>query len=254
MKDSFISANQLQFFTRFYQEKPDPTKPTIVFLHEALGSVAQWLDFPKQIAEKTGCNAFAYDRLGHGLSDPMINKRDVNYLHYEAWEILPALLAEAGIKQPILIGHSDGGSIAILYASRFPALALITEAAHVFVENITLAGIEHALTIKDSLLKSLFRFHGEKTIDLFMAWSDTWRHTMFKNWNIEPHLKNINCPSLIIQGSKDQYGTNEQVKRIIKGIGKYAEELIIPDCGHAPHKEKPGIIENHIVNFISNHV
>jgi pimeloyl-ACP methyl ester carboxylesterase len=254
MKDAFISINQQQFFTRIYNENYNFTKPTIVFLHEALGSVAQWRDFPKQIAEKTGCNAFAYDRLGHGLSDPIMNKRNFNYLHQEAWEILPAVLAHVGIEYPVLFGHSDGASIALLYASRSSTLALVTEAAHVFVEDITLTGIEQTLTRWDFLIERLTRFHGEKTVDLLRAWPDIWLDKSFKNWNIEEHLKNIACPALIIQGDTDEYGTSEQVKRIVKGIGKKAQELMVADCGHTPHKESPDKIEHPIINFLSNHV
>lgn len=254
MKEAFISINQQQIFTRLYNENYDFAKPTIVFLHEALGSVAQWRNYPKQIAEKTGFNAVAYDRLGHGLSDLMMYKRDINYLHHEAWEVLPAVLAHLGIKCPVLFGHSDGGSIALLYASRFETLALLTEAAHVFVEDITLTGIREAVTRKDFLTERLAAFHGEKTVNLFTSWSDTWLDKDFKDWNIEANLKNIACPALIMQGDKDEYGTGEQVTRITKGIGKQAQKLTVDNCGHTPHKESPDKIEHHIINFLSNHV
>lgn len=254
MKNISISFNGQSIFTKFYVEKIDTNKPTIVFLHEALGSVAQWRDFPNKIVEITGFNVLAYDRLGHGLSDVMLQKRDFNYLQHEAWEVLPSVLEQLNIKNPILWGHSDGGSIALLYASRFPTQALITEAAHVLTEKITLEGIQKALTRKAFLIDRLARFHGDKTADLFAAWSDTWLQDSFKNWNIEAILSDINCPSLIIQGENDEYGSIEQVHRIVKGVGQKAQEVIIPDCGHTPHKESTENVLNHFLNFINHHV
>jgi pimeloyl-ACP methyl ester carboxylesterase len=254
MKNVTVSFKGQAIFTKFYIKKRDTNKPTIVFLHEALGSVAQWRDFPNKIAEMTDFNVLAYDRLGHGLSDSMLQKRDFDYLQHEAWEVLPSVLEQLGIKNPILWGHSDGGSIALLYASRFTTQVLITEAAHVFTEEITLKGIKQALTRRDFLIGKLTRFHGDKTTDLFAAWSDTWLHDCFKKWNIEAILKDINCPSLIIQGENDEYGSIEQVHRIVKGIGQNAEPLMIQNCGHAPYKESPELVLNHILNFLTKYV
>jgi pimeloyl-ACP methyl ester carboxylesterase len=241
MKDTYITINNQTIFTRLYKDF-DSNLPTIVFLHEALGSVAQWRDFPKLVAESTPLNVFAFDRLGHGLSDPILKKRDAQYLHHEAWEMTPSVFAHFGIEKPILFGHSDGGSIALLYASRFPTRAIITEAAHVFIEPITLRGIEEALTRKAFLIDRLKRYHGNKTEDLFSAWADTWLDKSFGNWNIEAFLKDIKCKSLIIQGENDEYGTVEQVLRIEKGIGENAEILMIPNCGHTPHKDAEMVV------------
>jgi pimeloyl-ACP methyl ester carboxylesterase len=254
MKDTYISINEQTIFTRFYSKNYDKNKPTIVFLHEALGSVTQWRDFPKQVAEKTGFNAFAFDRLGHGLSDPVVKKsnislqmgRNLDYLHQEAWEVTPSVLAHFGIENTILFGHSDGGSIALLYAARFPTKALITEAAHIFFENAIILGIEQALQRKDFIIERLTRFHGDKTTDLFDAWVNMWSSNPYKNWTIEALLKDITCPSLIIQGENDEYGTAEQVQRIVQGIGKKAKSLMIPNCGHTPHKDAETLILNEI--------
>lgn len=254
MKDSWVLYKNRQIFTRFYNKKYDPSQPTIVMLHEALGSVAQWKDFPSLIAEKTRFNVWAYDRLGHGFSDPLLRQRGYAYLHLEAWEVLPSILEQLNIKKPILWGHSDGGSIALLYASRYPVKALITEAAHIFVEEVTLEGIEQTLKQKDFLIEKLARFHGEKTADLFAAWSETWLMPTFRGWNIENVLKRIECPSVIVQGENDEYGTIEQVNRITKGIGKHAKNLILPNCGHAPYREAPILLLNNIINFLTNHV
>jgi pimeloyl-ACP methyl ester carboxylesterase len=258
MKDTYITVNNHQIFTRFYSENYDKNQPTIVFLHEALGSVAQWRDFPKRVAEITGFNAFAFDRLGHGLSDPLVknsniplqNGRNSDYLHHEAWEVTPSVLAHFGIENPILFGHSDGGSIALLYAARFPTRVLFTEAAHIFVENITLQGIENALKNKAFLIERLTRFHGEKTADLFNNWANTWLSKSFENWIIEAFLKDIKCPALIIQGEKDEYGSAKQVQSIVHSIGRNTQSLMIPNCGHTPHKDAEKLILNEIYKML----
>jgi pimeloyl-ACP methyl ester carboxylesterase len=249
MKDTYITIQNQTIFTRFYKDF-DSNLPTIVFLHEALGSVAQWRDFPKLVAENTPFNVFAFDRLGHGLSDPILKKRGAHYLHDEASEMTPSVFAHFGIEKPILFGHSDGGSIALLYASRFPTRAIIAEAAHVFVEPITLHGIEEALIRKAFLIDRLKRYHGNKTEDLFSAWADTWLDKSFENWNIEGFLKDIKCKSLIIQGVNDEYGTVEQVERIVEGIGENVEKFIIPDCGHTPHKDAELIVLDKISKML----
>lgn len=225
-------------------------RPSIVFLHEALGSVAQWRDFPQKIANITGFNVFAYDRLGHGMSDGFLQKRELDYLQIEAWEVLPVVLKQIGVETPIVYGHSDGGSIALLYAARFPTLALITEAAHVFVEPLTLEGIHEALQRKTFLLERHYRFHGEKTEALFAAWSDTWLAPAFESWNIEYELPNISCQSLIIQGTEDVYGTAAQVERIVKGIGEKAAALLIDQCGHSPHREATDAVISAVQVFL----
>jgi pimeloyl-ACP methyl ester carboxylesterase len=249
MKDTYITIQNQSIFTRFYKDF-DSKLPTIVFLHEALGSVAQWRDFPKLVAENTPFNVFAFDRLGHGLSDPILKKRDAQYLHVEAWEMTPSVFLHFGIENPILLGHSDGGSIALLYASRFPTRAIITEAAHVFVEPITLHGIKEALIRKAFLIDRLKRYHGDKTEDLFLAWSDTWLDKSFENWNIEAFLTEIKCKSLIIQGENDEYGTVEQVLRIEKGIGENAEILMIRGCGHTPHRDAETVVLDKIITVL----
>jgi pimeloyl-ACP methyl ester carboxylesterase len=211
--------------------------------------VAQWRDFPRLMGEYCGCNVFMYDRLGHGNSGRAFEKRGVDYLEKEAWEILHPLLQHYGIQNPILVGHSDGGTIALLYASRFPVKKLITEAAHIFVEEVTLEGIREAITRKSFLMEKLKAYHGDKTEDLWSAWADTWLSDDFKHWNIEAHLKNITCPSLIIQGEKDPYGTNLQVERIVSGIGAHAKALLIPKIGHTPHYEAKEIVQEAMIDF-----
>jgi pimeloyl-ACP methyl ester carboxylesterase len=244
----YYKTNQ-SLFVRSHQNEPLGKGDTIVFLHEGLGSVAQWRDFPRLMGEYCGCNVFMYDRFGHGKSGRAFEKRGVDYLEKEAWEILHPLLQHYGIQNPILVGHSDGGTIALLYASRFPVKKLITEAAHIFVEAVTLDGIREAITRKSLLMEKLKAYHGDKTEDLWSAWADTWLSDDFKHWNIETHLKNITCPSLIIQGENDPYGTNLQVERIVSGIGVPAKALLIPKIGHTPHYEAKEIVQEAMIDF-----
>ena len=228
--------------------------PTLVFLHDALGSIAQWGGFPLKLALRTGLKAVVYDRLGHGKSSPLDHARNQEYLHREALEILPELLKELRIQQPILIGHSDGGSIALIYAAYHRPTAVITEAAHVFVEDITLEGIRSAYTRRKSLLQQLRKYHGDKTDSLFQAWYKTWLNPKFRNWNLEGLLSRIQCPTMAIQGRQDQYGTEEQIERIIKGIGPEASPLWIEQCGHIPHREAEEAVLSSTAMFIEKHI
>lgn len=254
IKEGHITFDGNRLFTRFHSALNTAEKPTIVFLHEALGSIAQWRDFPATLAEITGFNVFAYDRLGHGLSDAHSKEKDNTFLHHEAWTVLPFVLEQFQIRNPILWGHSDGGSIALLYASRFPTAALVIEAAHVFVETVTLEGIMSAQPRKEFLIERLSRYHGDKTEKLWNSWVDTWLDESFADWNIEALLPEIKCPALIIQGENDEYGTEEQVIRIAKGIGERAEVLMIPDCTHTPHRDAREIVLKAGVEFLNKYV
>jgi pimeloyl-ACP methyl ester carboxylesterase len=215
--------------------------PTLVFLHEGLGSIAQWRDFPQALAARTGLPALLYDRRGHGGSDPLDLPRSSHYLHREALEVLPEVLERCGVADAILVGHSDGGSIALLYASAHPARVrgAVTEAAHVFVEEKTLAGIRAAGEAwrNSQLPEKLARYHGLKTHALFHAWHDTWLTPEFRDWNIEDCLPGIRCPLLAIQGRDDEYATEAQVEAIARQAAGPVETLLIPHCGHVPHHQ-----------------
>ncbi len=254
MVERYIEVDGRHLYTSYIGESDTSNKPTIVFLHEALGSVAQWKDFPKALCAKLGLNSLSYDRPGHGRSDASVRKRDISYMHHEAWTVLPAVLEHFEIRDPILWGHSDGGSIALLYASRFPATALVVEAAHVFVESVTLDGIRSAGPRKDFLIDRLRRYHGDKTEDLWNSWADTWLDESFAEWNIEAELSNIECPALIIQGEEDEYGTREQVDRIADAIGDKAEILMVPYVAHTPHREAKDIVLEASVEFLNKYV
>lgn len=232
-----------------------PGRPTIVFLHDSLGCTALWRDFPEKLGKATQCNTLVYDRLGYGKSAPMTTHvRPVNYLEPEA-ETLNELLAELDINDAILFGHSDGGSVALITASRYPKRikAVICEAAHIFVEEITLMGIREAREAYKTtdLPVRLEKYHGNKTDTLVKAWTETWTRPDFRNWNIERFLPAINCPLLFIQGEADEYGSIEQVEKTVGQVSGPVTKSIIPDVGHTPHKEAPEATWRIAVDFLN---
>jgi len=221
--------------------------PTLVFLHEGLGCVALWRDFPAQLAAATGLGGFVYSRQGYGGSDPCALPRPITYMHDEGLRVLPALLAAAGIKRTILVGHSDGASIALIYAGGTPATALaglILEAPHVFMEECNAASIAEVRKIYASgdLRQRLAKYHGDNVDCAFYGWSEPWLGEGFSTWNLEGYLPAICArkpvPTLVIQGATDEYGTIAQCQAIERGIGPDATTLFLPDCGHAPHKDQ----------------
>ncbi len=220
----------------------DPARPVLVFLHEGLGCCAMWKDFPARLCQATGCPGLLYDRLGHGLSSPLRAPRRLHYVHDCALHELPEVLERLIPQQDhIVIGHSDGGSIALIHAAQQPARlrGVVIEAAHVFVEALTLAGIRTANAAFDAgKLRVLAKYHGDKTQTLFKAWADTWLSHGFGYWNIEYLLPSIACPALVMQGSADQYGTAAQVDAIVAQALR-AVPAIIEQCGHTPHQEQP---------------
>ncbi len=186
-------------------EGRDPRLPTIVMLHEGLGSVAHWKDFPSRLAGETGAGVFIYSRYGHGGSDGLKELRAVSYMHHEAQIALPEILRKAGIERPVLLGHSDGASIAILFAGMFPDVpaAIILEAPHVFVEDISVSNIAQARMRyqETDMPQRLARFHANVD-SLFRGWSDIWLDPDFRSWNIESYLDLIRCPVLVLQGDR----------------------------------------------------
>ena len=233
----------------------DSKKPTLVFLHDSLGCIALWRDFPNKLGQELNCNVILYDRLGYGKSGPFVSHiRGHDYMEIEA-DILNDLMAIWGIENAVLFGHSDGGSIALLMAAKYPdkIRGVISEGAHVFVEDITIKGIKQAVELyKTTDLKArLTKYHGDKTEAMFMAWTQTWLREDFKDWNIESYLKNIVCPVLVIQGEEDEYGTLKQVQSIVENTVGKSQELIIPKIGHTPHKEVPQYILEKSIAFLT---
>lgn len=215
----------------------------LVFLHEALGSISQWKSFPQDICNALQLNGIVYEREGYGNSSPLKSTRDEHYLHDYALKELPELLeiVLSPDKQIILIGHSDGGTIALLYAAKFPnkVKAIVSMAAHVIVEEETLAGIQPAIdAFQAGKLDGLKRFHGDKTQDLFDAWANTWNLPAFRTWNICKDIHAVIAPTLILQGKNDQYGTEKQVQLIAESIAGKSKSVIVDQCGHIPHLEQ----------------
>lgn len=229
--------------------------PTLVFLHEGLGSIGQWRDFPAALVRATGLVALVYDRYGFGNSSPLLKERDELYLQREDISCLTAVLEHCDIQKPVLIGHSDGGTIALLYAASFPErpLGVIAEAAHVFVEEATQAGIREARQAFETggLRGKLARYHGDKTDEMFYRWYDEWLLPAYGNWNVEAHLSSIRCPVLVIQGKDDEYGTVSQVESICGRVAGRAESVLIPACGHNPHLQARQIVLREMTRFIA---
>ncbi len=228
--------------------------PYLVFLHEGLGCTAMWKDFPDRLCAMTDCPGLVYDREGYGKSSPLCRIRTVHYLHEYALGELPEVLGELIPGRAfVLIGHSDGGSIGLIFgAEKSPFLkAIITEAAHVFVEPETLRGIEAAAeAYEKGHFSGLFKYHGDKTDDLFRAWADIWRSELFQYWNIEYVLPSIACPLLVLQGSRDQYGTERQVETIVANSSGRATPVFVDNCGHAPHQEQPEKVLQILAEYI----
>lgn len=227
--------------------------PTLVFLHEGLGAMTMWRDFPAQLVARTGLPGLMYDRMGHGLSDPMDRPRRMGYLEREADDFLPEILAAAGIERPILIGHSDGGTIALLYAASHPAAGVVSMAAHVFIDAVSLAGLRTARRAWETgdLKTRLARHHGDKTAAMFLAWNDLWLTPRFGTWQMLDRLAAIGCPVLAIQGATDEYGLPSQIEAIRDGVSGPAQALLVPDCAHIPHLQAPAATLDVIAAFVA---
>jgi pimeloyl-ACP methyl ester carboxylesterase len=215
--------------------------PTLLLLHEGLGSIAMWRDFPAKLAQATGCPAVVYSRYGYGRSDPLGGPRGVDYMHREALETLPELRAALGLDEVILVGHSDGASIALIDggSGRWPVRAVVLEAPHVFVEDVSVASIAAARTAYDGtdLRQRLARYHADVD-SAFRGWNDIWLHPDFRAWNIEDVLPGVRCPVLAIQGAADEYGTLAQIDAIERGVAGRFERLVLADCKHSPHRDQ----------------
>lgn len=229
--------------------------PTLVFLHEGLGCVSTWRDFPRRLAEAAGCGALVYSRAGYGDSDPVALPRPVSFMHREALLTLPAVLDAAGVRDAILFGHSDGGSIALIYAGGAQdarVRGLILEAPHVFVEDLSVESIRGAAAQYESgqLRRALERHHGGNVECAFWGWNKVWLDPEFRSWNIEEYLRGIRVPVLLIQGEQDEYGTLRQIEAIESGCAGRVQSLVLPRCGHSPHRDQPERTLEAVVSFV----
>ncbi|MFM7330698.1 MAG: alpha/beta fold hydrolase [Brachymonas sp.] len=241
----------------------------IVFLHEGLGSVAMWRDFPAQLCAATGRAGLVYSRRGYGQSDTVPDVRGAgrlkpDYMHVEAWEVLPELLRLQGIEKPVLLGHSDGGTIALLHAARFPVEACIVMAPHLFVEDISIAAISQAREAfeEGDLRQRLAKFHA--SVDCaFWQWNDIWLSEEFRSFNIEAECTRITCPLLAIQGHDDPYGTMAQINSLghdfLSEIGHSPARNIrrlllkLEQCGHSPHRDQATAVIRSVQEFLQSH-
>ena len=233
----------------------DPAAPVMVFLHEGLGSVALWKDFPDQLCRQLNMRGLVYSRPGYGRSTPR-NKNehwDTDFMHRQAFEVLPALLSTLGISHPWLFGHSDGGSISLLYASRYSGrcAGVIVVAPHIMVEDISITSIQIARDayLHQGLRERLARYHDDVD-SAFFGWNDVWLSPAFRSWSIEAELENIRCPVLAIQGEDDEYGTMEQVYGIRRVL---PDAIVVPvaHCGHSPHRDQPQMLSDAVAQFVS---
>jgi len=237
------------------------TTSPLVFLHEGLGSVAMWRgregSWPQALCTATGRSGIVYSRQGYGQSDPVPDVRGAgrlkpDYMHREAWDVLPALLDALGVSQPpVLVGHSDGASIALLHASRYPVQACVVMAPHVMVEDISIQSIEQARLAFESggLRERLARYHADVDV-AFWQWNDAWLSPAFRSFDIRGDCRRITAPVLAIQGLDDAYGTMRQIEEIAPTLGPL-QLLAIAQCGHSPHRDQPAQVTDLIAQFVN---
>jgi pimeloyl-ACP methyl ester carboxylesterase len=229
--------------------------PELVFLHEGLGSITQWRDTPAAIAEATGLSALVYARHGYGRSTPVTVPRPLTYMHDEA-RLLPAVLDAAGVTDPILVGHSDGASIAIIATGehRVAPRALVLIAPHVFVEDVSIASIERAaVAYRTTDLRERLARHHADVDGAFWGWNHAWLDPGFRAWNLERELSGISAPTLLVQGERDEYGTGAQLDAIARGVSGPVEVAWLAGAGHAPFRDAPADVHARIAAFVRAH-
>jgi pimeloyl-ACP methyl ester carboxylesterase len=253
MKTLRILDTELEF-VRLVSAHPRPGAPAVVFLHEGLGSISMWRDFPQRVADATGCEAVVFSRYGYGRSTQLgTQARTPRYMHDEALKTLPAVLDALELERPFLFGHSDGGSIALINAggTTRPLSGIVLMAPHVLVEELTLAGIRRAVEVYDStdLPARLGRYH-QNVESVFRSWQGIWLNPAFRDWNIEEYLPTIACPVMAIQGEDDEYGTMDQIDRIARQV-RDVDLVKLADCRHSPHKDQPEAVIEAVSGFVA---
>jgi len=234
---------------------------TLVFLHEGLGSVAMWRNFPRRLCEAAGMRGIVYSRPGYGRSTPRDSHErwGLDFMHRQAHELLPALLEALQVDReaqpPWLLGHSDGGSIALLHAARFTrqVSGVVVMAPHLFVEDVSIASIQQARHHYEhaNLRQRLARYHDDAD-SAFWGWNDIWLHPPFAHWNIKGEIATITCPLLAMQGLDDEYGTLRQIHAIAARV-PHAVLVELPQCGHSPHRDQPERVIDEITRFVDAH-
>jgi len=248
----FVSIADTQIeFQRIAVGRPRRSSP-IVMLHEGLGCIALWKDFPQQLAQATARDVLLYSRQGYGHSSALVAARTPRYMHHEALQVLPELLDRLGIENPILFGHSDGGSIALIHAggSQRPVAGVVALAPHVLVEDISISSIAAAKVAYETTdLRARLERHHDDVDGMFWGWNNIWLNAAFRAWNIEDYVKRIRCGILAIQGEQDEYGTMDQIERIAR-LAPTVRTLLLPNCRHSPHRDQSGAVLNSVVRWI----
>jgi pimeloyl-ACP methyl ester carboxylesterase len=240
--------------SRWWKSPSQTSDAPIVLLHEGLGSVGLWRDFPSLLASRTNRDVFAYSRLGHGRSDLPPAPHTTAFMHEEAREWLPAILDRAHVAQATLLGHSDGASIALIFAATFPPRveALVLEAPHVFVEDLSIRSIEAMRRLYETGdLRARLAKHHLHVDAAFHGWNDVWLDPEFRTWNLEAFLAHVASPTLVIQGENDEYGTLAQVEAIRTQVAGNVEVSVLPQCGHSPHRDHPPQVLTAIEAFLA---
>lgn len=238
----------------FHHMLPAHDTPVMVFLHEGLGSVSLWKDFPDQLCARLRMRGLVYSRPGYGKSTPRPAHQHwaPDFMHQQAYEILPKLITRLGIENPWLFGHSDGGSIALLFAAAFPkqVRGAVVAAPHLFVEQISIDSIRRAREayLHQGLRDRLSRHHDDVD-SAFFGWNDAWLSPAFRSWNIEPNVSDIVCPLLALQGEQDEYGSLQQIHRI-QQLRPASEIVALAECGHSPHRDQPEAVITVVSEFI----
>ncbi|MDH3680367.1 MAG: alpha/beta hydrolase, partial [Acidimicrobiia bacterium] len=232
--------------------EPAGRGPTVVLLHEGLGSVAQWRDVPGRVHAGTGLPVFAFNRWGYGHSTTAPDGFTVRFMHTEGLDILPRVLVGASIEECVLVGHSDGGSISLIAAGSGTVrpLGVLVIAPHIYVEPECSAGIVAIESQRDRIVEGLARYHADPAAT-FAAWNDVWLDPEFQAWDIREYLPSIPCPVLAIQGADDEYATPAMITGIDETVPNSRGAVLVPDCGHIAHRHQPDAIVDHIVDFVT---
>lgn len=227
---------------------------TLVLLHEGLGCIDAWRSFPESLVRATGLPALLYDRRGYGRSSALDRPWGVDYLHRAALDELPGVLAACAVERPLLVGHSDGGTIALLHAAHHAPAAIVAEAAHCFVEEAARAGIRRTIGrwAHGNLRRRLERLHGANAEAVFRSWADTWLAPWFDGWSITAELAAVHCPALLLQGADDEYATAGHLAEIAARLGGPVRAELLPDCGHVPHHDAPGVVTDLVARWVSS--
>ena len=248
----FVSIDGVRLEYVWHGPSP-PHAPTLVFLHEGLGSISQWRGFPDDLCARVGCSALVYSRYGHGKSDGLTGPHALRFMHVEAVKVLPRLLEVFEVRRPIIIGHSDGASIALIHAGSGAGdpFAMLLEAPHVFVEDCTITRITELRDLyRTGDLRTKLARHHTNVDTLFQYWTEVWLRPEFRRWNIEGYLPEVHCPTLVLQGRQDEYGTDRQVNTLVSALGGRCEGIMLDRCGHAPHIDQRATVADIMARFI----